>query len=172
MRVEAVRHALFEAAQKSTGEMDPTETREKLGQGILKAAAAVAIEPLPEAQLTKLPPAEASWSWLNFVVGGGVSVAPSDARRAMLALELTQMAQRLRIVDEAIEDPDRPAAEISAAARNRYLEAVLDHGQPSKPLRALLERVLARPAKPPVAAADRPVIKRKVKAPPTRPRRR
>src|SRR5262249_38256057 len=143
MRVEAVRHALFEAARKSTGHMSKEETHEKLGQGVLKADAALAIKPQPESELQKLKPAEASWSWLKVIVGGGVSLAPdlSPQGRAMLALELTQMAQRVGEVDEVIDDPDRPADQISEAARKKYLDAALAHGNPSKPLRAWLERL-------------------------------
>ena len=42
MRVEAVRHALFSAAAKSTERMGTAETREKIGQGVLKAAGGAA----------------------------------------------------------------------------------------------------------------------------------
>jgi hypothetical protein len=171
MRVEAVRHALFTAAAKTTAKMNAAETRQKIGQGVLKAEDALAIAPLAANMLSKLPPAEASWSWLNLLVGGGVSFAVAGAarqREAMLALELTQMAQRSPDVEAAVSDPDLAAADISPAARNRYLEAALDHGNPSKPLRALLESKLGRAgtavpvSKPPAG----PVVKRKVRTPP------
>jgi hypothetical protein len=91
----------------------------------------------------------------------------------MLALELTQMAQRFRKVDEAIDDPDRPPKDIPAAARNRYLEAALDDGKPSQPLRAVLEAMLGREATagkaPPSKTSD--PIKRRIRKPPT-PKRR
>ena len=177
MRVEAVRLALFEAARKSTGHMSKEETREKIGQGLMRADAALAIKPRPESELQKLPPAEASWSWLNMLVGGGVSLAPdaSSQRRAMLALELTQMAQRVREVDEAIDDLDWPADRASEAERREhiktYLEAVLTQGNPSKPLRAWLESQLSTQGSiADVAEPPRPAklwtIKRKVKKPP------
>jgi len=177
MRVEAVRHALFTAASKSTAKMNAAETRQKIGQGVLKADDALAIAPLAASKLTKLPPAEESWSWVNLLFGGGVSFGPTGAaarqREAMLALELTQMAQRSPEVEAAIADPDLGAAAISPAARNRYLEAALDHGNPSQPLRAVLEGLLARagavtPVKKPTTAT--PVVKRKVRqpAPPSR----
>ncbi len=178
MRVEAVRHALFTAAAKTTAKMNAAETRQKIGQGVLKADDALAIAPLAANKLTKLPPAEESWSWVNLVFGGGVSFGPAGSaerqRQAMLALELTQMAQLSSEVEAAIGDPDLAADAISPTARNRYLEAALDHGNPSKPLRALLESVLARPGaskpatKPAAAAA---VVKRKVRQPPPPPRR-
>ena len=174
MRVEAVRHALFTAAAKSTSKMNAAETLEKIGQGVLKVDAALQVSPPAEADLRKLPPAEASWSWVNMIFGGGVSLALggrlSPQRQAMLALELTQMVQRVPQVDEAINDPDSPPDASRAAACNRYLEAALDHGNPSKPLRAVLEKLLLRTAASEKPAPLRPVI-RKPKKPPTPTRR-
>lgn len=146
MRLEAVRRALFRSAAKSTATMNRAETLEKIGQGVLKADAALAIRPPAAADLVKLPPAEASWGWLNLIFGGGVSLAPgaSGDRATMFALELTQMAQRVAAVDQAIGDNELPSGQISAAARQRYLEAALDEGKPSKPLKAALETLLNR----------------------------
>jgi hypothetical protein len=172
MRVEAVRHALFTAALKSTQKMNAAETRQKIGQGVLRAEAALDIKPLPENQLVKLPPAEASWSWTNLIFGGGVSFGPTGQREAMLALELTQMAQRRPEVDAAMADPDLDGNDVPLAARNRYLEAALDCGNPSQPLRALLESLLARAPQPRVSAAKaQPPIRRKIR-PPAPPKRR
>ena len=159
MRVEAVRYALFTAAAKSTARMNAAETFEKIGQGVLKADAALAVAPPAEEKLHKLPPAQASWSWLDMIFGGGVSLAPSRGvlpkQRAMLALELTQMAQSILEVDQAIDDVDRPAEQISTAERKRYLEAALDHGNPSRPLRVWLEGLLGRTAvTPAITPAD------------------
>jgi subtilisin family serine protease len=172
MRVEAVRLALFLSAAKSTQGMSKEETREKIGQGVIKAQAALAVQPAARNQLKKLPPAKASWPWLDLLTGGGVSIAnTSDGRLAMLRLELTQMAQRVASIDAAIDDPDRPAAEIPVDARNRYLERALDEGTPSKPLRQLLEHLLSRPQAAPQEAPPAKPIKRRLKTPPT-PKRR
>ncbi len=150
MRVEAVRHALFATALKSTAKMNAQEILEKIGQGVLRAEDALAVLPLAASKLKKLKLATDSWSWLNLLIGGGVSLAPSgpqaQQKQRMLALELTQMAQRVASVDQAIPDPDADPAQIPAAARNRYLEAALDEGNPSKQLRAVLEAALGRPA--------------------------
>ena len=160
MRVEAVRHALFTAAAKSTARMGAAETLEKLGQGVLLANAALAVRPRAAAQLRRLPPAQDSWSWTDLIFGGGVSLAPAQAierqRRQMLALELTQMAQRVAEIDAAITNPEADPATISAAARNRYLEAALDLGNPSKPLRAFLEHLLGRASVKPAVPGPRP----------------
>src|SRR5262249_18710052 len=132
MRVEAARHALFTAAQKSTARMSSDEVHEKIGQGVMQAFDALAIQPVTAAELSgrKLPPAEASWSWLNLIFGqGGVSIAGQSGgatRQQMFALELTQMAHRCPEVEAAIRNPEGEPETISAAARNRYLEAALD----------------------------------------------
>ncbi|UVK36996.1 S8 family serine peptidase [Mesorhizobium sp. AR10] len=158
MRIEAVRFALFSKAAKSTAKMGAAETLQKIGQGVVRAGAALSVMPRAENQLTKLPPAQSSWGWLDFITGGGNSAAPlspaARQRRKMLTLELTQMAQRAASVDRAIADPDGDPAAISAAARNRYLEAALDEGNPSKPLRVFLENMLGRAGARPVTATQ------------------
>lgn len=177
MRIEAVRFALFSAAAKSTAQMGAAQTLQKIGQGVVRADAALAVMPRAENQLQKLPPAKYSWGWLDLIIGGGNSVAPLSPvelqRRKMFGLELTQMAQRVASVDEAIADPDGDPAGISAAARNRYLEAALDEGKPSKPLRAFLESTLGRPGAKPVASkATKPALPIKRKPRPLPPPKR
>lgn len=172
MRVEAVRQALFASAQKTTAAMGAKETFEKVGQGVLKAQAALAVQPPAKEQLVPQPPASASWSWLEQLLGTdfGLAGPPGDARREMLALELTQMAQQVAAVDAAMADADDPAS--PAPAHQRYLEAALEEGRPSRPLQAFLERVLRRQATPGAPVGSRqPVVRRKVKEPPL-PKRR
>ena len=177
MRVEAVRRALFETAAKSTSRMDAEQTFETIGQGVLKADAALSVAAADHATLEKLPPAKASWSWLDMLTGGGVSLAPGEPlsapRAAMLRLELTQMAQRVPEVEAAIADPELPLEAIGGVARRRYLEAALDHGKPSRPLQRFLEGLLERPAAEGTSGAGpAPTrIARKQKKPPP-PRRR
>ena len=160
MRIEAARRALFRSAQKSTPRMSPAETHEKLGQGVLRALDALAEAPPRARDLVKLPLGESTWPWLNLVFGGGVNLA-EDKRRAMFALELTQMAQRVAEVEAAMPEPE--GADPPPAACNRYLEAALDAGKPSKPLSAALERHLGRKAVPPPKPPSR--IPRKVVEP-------
>jgi hypothetical protein len=157
MRVEAVRRALFDSAHKSTPRMDPTETQEKLGRGVMQAAEALKLTPRHASELKKSPPARASWPWLELIFGtGGVSVAANGRQEKMFALELTQMAQISPQVEATIVAPDADTTKISPAARNRYLEAALDEGAPSKPLREFLERHLRRDASKPGKARVRP----------------
>lgn len=179
MRVEAIRHALFQSASKYTAKMSLEETLEKIGQGITKAAKALDMAPQVEGALKKLPPAESSWSWLNLITGmGEVSIAPGMTGPAaeMLALELTQMAQRVSEIDAAVLDNDIDAAQIPAIVRRRYLERALDKGTPSRPLKAWLEKTLGR-VQIPVSSAQQsaiaptPPIPRKTKVLPSPPRR-
>ncbi|ABS66317.1 peptidase S8 and S53 subtilisin kexin sedolisin [Xanthobacter versatilis] len=176
MRVEAVRLALFGSAAKSTPRMDAAETFEKIGQGVLNGEAALAIAPARAGDLRKLPPSEPSWPWLSLIFGeGGVELAAGAdrRRRTMLALELTQMAQRVAAVEEAIPSPERPPNEIGFAERARYLEAALDAGDPSQALRAELERHLDRSVVPAssVAPAKPYQVRRKIIEPGAPPRR-
>jgi Subtilase family len=176
MWVEAVRHALFGSADHTTSKMNAEETLEKLGQGVLRAHKALDMRPRLESELVELPPAKASWSWLNLLLGGGVSLGRpySPQQLAMFHLELTQMAHLVSEVEQTIEDPDRPAQEIPASQRLRYLEAALDVGNPSRPLRAYLEDILQRRSAAlavPATDADRIPIRRKATNPPP-PKRR
>lgn len=178
MRIEAVRHALFAAADKTTAMMGPQETERTIGQGVLDAAGALARMPIAGNKLKKMAQSEALWGWLQLVFGTGVSLAAdSDALRDMLCLELTQMAQRVPEVDAAILGPERPEERISPLERNRYLEAALDAGQPSPALKAALEAVLGRPSLPGSQpgggqpAPERPTVRRKIAEPAPPPRR-
>lgn len=183
MRVEAVRHALFASAQKSTSRMGADETREKIGRGVVQAEAALNVQPLSEAELKarKTPPAEASWSWANLLFGGGVSLAArsafTPAQQRMLALELTQMAQLVPEVDAAMREQDGRRGSSARAMHRRYLEAALEHGTPSNLLRRAIEQSLGRhgtkgpPRKKPATVADQvsgtqPAAHRSVKAEP------
>lgn len=178
MRVEAVRHALFTAATKTTAKMDTQQTRKTIGQGIMMAADALKIEPLSEAELKnrKLPPASSTLGWLDGLFGGGVSVAPDDVatkRQKMLALELTQLCQRSIEVDCAIDDPDVPIDQIPVDARNRFLEAALD-AKPSRRLEAFLTSLLGRSSTVSIAAkpgSSATPVKRKAWRPPVPNRR-
>lgn len=177
MRVEAARIALFTSALKQTPRMDKEETFEKIGQGVMQAAKALAIAPVTEDSLVRTAAAQPSWGWLDLIFGsGGVSVAPDMPPQVadMLALELTQMAQRHARVEATMPDDDAGAGLVSGVARSRYLEAALDEGHPSRPLRAFLERQLGRtqvvapvPQPEPAAAP----IARKAKVLPSPPRR-
>ena len=163
-RVEAVRRALFDSAAKFTPKMGRLETLEKIGMGVVLANAALDLQPRAEHLLKITPPARDSWSWVDLIFGGPISAAAiPPERRRMFALELTQMAQRVRSIDEAIANPEADPQKIPHGAINRYLEAALDEGNPSRQLRAFLELRLGRPG---VAAAT----KARTKEPPAAPR--
>jgi hypothetical protein len=179
MRGEAVRQALFASAAKSTAKMGMAETFEKIGMGVLKANAALGIKPALATELSRLPEAREGWGWLEALFGGGVSIAPgAKGREDMLKLELTQIAQRCRLVDEVIKDNDAPSAQISKAEQNRYLEAALELGNPSKLLKSVLTKMLRRSELPVSVTAESaataesaPAIPRKTKQLPSPNRR-
>jgi hypothetical protein len=140
MRVEAVRQALFTTAAKSTPKMDEQATREKLGQGVLRAYRALSVKPPTARSLQKLP-SDGVWSWLGDPT---FATQESAQRRAMMALELMQMSMTVREVDSALEDPDLPGEQIGVNERRKFFRAALRHGRPSRPLRSALEAFLRR----------------------------
>ena len=160
MRVEAVRHAMFLAADKHA---DGGNT-EKLGNGVLQAAQALGVMPLLADSLRPTPPDDAGFAFLKVLTGLGMAASP---QAQMLALEATQLAQTWPHFDapnpfeEAIPDPDLPAEAIPSAQRKRYLEALLDHPHASKHLRDHVERVRrdqfgGGPGPPPTPTAPPP----------------
>ena len=163
-RVEAVREAVFRSAAKQTAKMGSKEVFEKIGNGVVRAFDALQLEPRAENRLKITPPARDSWSWIDLLFDGEISAAPiPPGRKHMLALELTQMAQRVAAVDAAIPNPEtEDVAAIPRGAINTYLEAALDEGNPSKPLRALLEARLGRAGRAPEAKSGTPPSKPRI----------
>ena len=136
MRVEAVRQALFTAADKNAD----GGSSEKLGNGILQAAAALAVNPAAAASLHKTAADRAVFPLLRVLTGLGA--APSPAADAMLELEATQLAHRWRRSDRpnpleiAVTDPDLPADAVPVEQVGRFLDAILDHPDASAALKA------------------------------------
>ena len=79
MRIEAVRQALFSKAAKSTAKMSAAETLEKIGQGVVKADAALSSCRARRASCANCRRPRHSWSWLDLLLGGGVSLAAGNA---------------------------------------------------------------------------------------------
>ena len=162
MRVEAVRQALFSKADKNADGGSP----EKLGNGILQAAAALTLQPPQAASLHKTAPDSAVFPLLRVLTGLGAAPAPADD--LMLALEATQLAHRWshrdrpNPVELAVVDPDLPADAIPNAQVRRFLDAVIEHPEASERLqqRARQARQLLFD---PQAPAPRPAKGRKTR---------
>ena len=136
MWVEAVRMALFSKADKNA---DGGST-EKLGSGILQASAALTLSPPHRSALHKTA---ADSAWFPFLrVLTGIGVTTSQTTDDMLALEATQLLHRWRVKDapnpleQAMSDPDLPAEAVSNAQVQQFLEAVIEHPDVSKALKA------------------------------------
>jgi subtilisin family serine protease len=142
MRVEAVRHALFSSADKSAD----GGSAEKLGNGVLQAARALATSPLPARQLQRTPADRATLGLLRVLTGLGL--APTDTRQQMFALEATQLAQswerrdQPNPLEQVLPDPDLPPESISPGQQRDFLEALSEHPQASAPLREQVRRAL------------------------------
>jgi hypothetical protein len=134
MRVEAVRQALFESADRGGA----TPLDEKLGHGRLRAAEALGIAPIAAHRLRKSPQDEAGLPFLNVLSSRGLTPSNIDL---MLQLEATQLVQRwnrrgeANPLEEAIPDPDRPATEVRRQAIEKFLEAVAELPAASRALK-------------------------------------
>lgn len=150
MCVEAARHALFTKADKSAD----GGSSEKLGNGILQAAAALSLAPMQASALHKVALDTASFPLLRVLTGLGA--APSPAADAMLALEATQLAHRWGRSDRpnplevAVSDPDLPADGVPRTEVRRLLDAILNHPDASERLkqRAAEARDSIEPGRP------------------------
>ncbi len=140
-RVEAVRQALFRSADRTAD----GGSREKLGNGLLRANHALAIKPIPSQMLQKTALDSAGFPFLNVLSRRGLVPSQEDA---MLQLEATQLSQRsdsrkeLNDLEEAISDPDRKSEDVPHQEVERFLEAVLAHRYASTRLKTRAKEVL------------------------------
>jgi len=127
-RVEAVRHALFSSAQA----LD----RERLGNGALRALAAIKVPVLPEQSLVYTPPDSAFLAVFKILTGIGMAAIDSATER-MFSLEAAQLIQRW-IAGEAnpfeaiLPDPDVPLDAISVTQTRLLLDRFINHPYASK----------------------------------------
>ena len=135
MRVEAVRKALFSTADNSAD----GGSIEKLGNGILQAARAIAQLPAPAISLQKTSSDTATFPFLKVLAGVGLAASPQAD--AMLALEATQLTHQWNRQDapspleEAMMDPDLPPESVSDSQKAKFLEGLINHPYASKQLR-------------------------------------
>jgi hypothetical protein len=151
MRVEAVRKALFDTAR-----LDSPELSERLGRGLIQADSALSQQPAAGGVLRRQPTDSATFPFLRVLTGLGMAAAP-DAQQGMLELEALQLTQQSHELEQLLPDPQNPG-EVSAADRQRIIEALHEMPGASKALRSLLEEHTTSavrpqaPATPPLAA--------------------
>ena len=177
---------LFLTADKSA---DGGST-EKLGNGILFAAAALGLAPADADSLQKTPADQAGFPFLNVLSSTGLTASAADQ---MLQLEATQLVQRWDCADIpnplelAVADPDRRSSDVAADKIRNFLEIVSEHPQASRPLKKRPKEVLdgmtgssgilpqgppAVPAPPPAPSAGATVSMRSNFSPPAPPYRK
>ncbi len=160
--VEAVRRALFSAAEKG-GE----DAHKYFGQGILRTAAALDV--VPAKDLTMTPADSASFAFLKVLTGLGI--APPESEQ-MLALETTQLFHSDARLEETIPETETEAGRPELA---QFFEAVIEGNDASPPLKDYLKTAYPRLFAAPVpGSAEQPVAApwtgREIPTP--RPRRR
>ena len=122
-RVEAVREALFRSAKSQD---DP----DRLGNGILQAAAALAVRPVLTLEQTKAD--NDSFAFLRVLTGLGVAEPPP--REQMFNLELAQLWMVSDALQELVPDPDDTAT-LGADELRSVMEAVIEDRRASRSLR-------------------------------------
>lgn len=149
-KVEAVRQALFASADKNSPGCSTY-----FGQGILRAAKALAVAPAPETGLKKT---EADNAWFPLLrVLTGLGAAPSETRTRMLEVEALQLLQRDRDIEKTLQDPDQPSEQLDDQEVKKFLVAAIDSGLASPSLKEHLKKVYAtRLKKPAPGAPEKP----------------
>jgi len=140
-RVEMVRHALF-----STAAAPPGAPREFVGRGVLRAAAALAVQPRSDVEVTASDPD--SFPLFRVLTGLGIDADP--VRVGMFDLELMQRWLLNPAIAEFVPDPEAPAA-LDRPRLVRVMEAVIEDEGASAALRrriADLYPVVAGPGRP------------------------
>ena len=132
MRVEAVREALFQSAVLP----DP-QLRSRLGNGALHASDALNRVPSTAGSLQQQPVDRASFSLLRVLTGLGIA-DDTSARQRMLELEALQLSQRSHDLEQLVADPDIAPEQVSAADRQRIIEALIATPGASSELRHAL----------------------------------
>lgn len=123
-RVEAVRYALFSTARKNR------KLQEKLGNGILRAADALAV--LPRLGLPQTPADRDSFAALRIITGLGLD-APTT-REQMFELELTQRWLLNSDLQRLLADPEG-SGELDRATVLDLLDAIVEDTGASMALR-------------------------------------
>jgi subtilisin family serine protease len=126
-RVEAVRKALFSTAASHSPSNDPDE---QLGQGVLRAAKALAMRPDLSLEQTKSD--GDSFAFLRVITGLGLVDQP--ARERMFNLEIAQRWLVNPELQRLVPDPDA-VTELPEPALKRFMEAVIEDKNASAALR-------------------------------------
>ncbi len=156
MRVEAVRQALYNAANNTN--------REHFGRGTLRANQSMEEAPLLESQLRARmqAPDSIDLPLLGPTLGAIFGIARATSSQQMLRVEAAQIVARSgelqKILISAGIDPDRPPSDFPEGVRKQFLEALADDPSVSKTLRIALGEPLfkARPIVPVAGASDAP----------------
>lgn len=127
MRVEAVRKALFSSAASSD--------IAKLGNGVIRAADAMAAKVAAANQLEQEKEDSASFGLLRVLTGLGLSSTPSVQQ--MLELESLHLSQSAEI-ETLLPDPS-DVAKLSEGQKLAVLKALAEHPSASRALKAALQ---------------------------------
>ena len=122
-RVEAVRHALFSSAKRSS-------RSDVFGNGILQASRALRVA--PDLRRPQAGRSRHSWAFLRLLTGLGIDEATPTEE--MFNLELAQLWLLDDDMQAVVPDPES-ATELAPEAYEELMEAVIEHPGASRALR-------------------------------------
>ena len=138
-QVEAVRHALFETAEKKLPTL--TESKKYFGNGLLRAADALQYLP-PKKALQKRPEDEVSFPFLRILLGWD---EPNAGRQRMYEVEALNLVLESKTFSPlAVDKADDDFKMIDQKTKDRLIDFLIHHPRSSRSLRDFLSDSFGR----------------------------
>ncbi|HTE28619.1 S8/S53 family peptidase [Flavitalea sp.] len=141
MRVEAIRHALFESAKKTMAGSS-RDYRKYFGQGILQAADALKIQVASPQSLTKEKEDKVSFPLLKVIFGLRAIEDENYKEDEMLETELMQLVITDPILQNILDQEEKDAEDLDDKEQVRIADAVIDNPHASLKLKEKMQQIL------------------------------
>ena len=141
MRVEAIRHALFESAKKTMAGSS-RDYRKYFGQGILQAADALKIPVASPQSLIKEKEDKVSFPLLKVVFGLRAVDDEIYKEDEMLETELMQLVITDPILQNILDQEEKDAEDLDGKEQVRIADAVIDNPHASLKLKEKMQQIL------------------------------
>ncbi|MGF7216860.1 hypothetical protein GGR92_003027 [Spirosoma lacussanchae] len=143
-QVEATRHALFTSARKAIAPGFDNDVRLYFGNGVLKAADALAIPPAA-ALLHKTPADVVAWPILSILAGFvTLETMPrpeNEEEQMMFETEVQQLIQLSPRLQELLDNEEKQPDDLSPAEQRIFLDTLLAIPEASLRLKAFIQSV-------------------------------
>ena len=150
MKVEAIRHALFQSAQKKIHpDYGASEIELYFGNGILKANAMLAIK--PDASILEAAPRDVLFFPLLGLIAGNLNPFESmeaenipidDTTRVMYETEMVQLIQQSPALQALLDQEEKTPEDLSPAEREQFFRTILAMPEASETLKQFIQSQL------------------------------